>query len=172
MRVSALARSLATQTPARRGEAEAHQLQLVRESGTRGAHVTVWRPVDEAWKTVALELAATLRRLRYRVAMRVVPGDVRLAYFGPVGDPKNRAQAGPGMGAGPAPGGQMINVLFSCRSPSAFRLSQYCNHSVDTLARDAGDLQATSPVAAADKWAEADRAIVKASPVVPIAILG
>jgi hypothetical protein len=49
----------------------------------------VWPPVDEPWKTVALELAATLRRLRYRVDMHVVPGDVRLAYLSrPDRDPR------------------------------------------------------------------------------------
>jgi peptide/nickel transport system substrate-binding protein len=146
--------------------------RLVRASATRGMHVTVWQPVDDPWRTVALELEATLRRLGYRVNAHVIGGDV-FEYFGKVGDPKTRAQAGPGTWAPDVPiPSQMISLLLSCASPPPLALARYCKHAVDAKAHHAEEPQATSPNAAAAEWAAADRTITDAAPIVPIAVLG
>ena len=66
----------------------------------------------------------------------------------------------------------MINSLLSCTSPPDLSMSRYCDPDVDDKAQEAGELQASSPGAAADKWAEADQTIVDAAPIVPVAIQG
>ena len=145
--------------------------RLVTESGTRGMHVTVWRPVvEEPWRTFGIELAATLRRVGYRVDEHVVPGD-RFDYFGKLLDPKTRAQAGPATWAPDVPiPSQAVELLFSCRGPN--NLSQYCNRRLDARMRAAAASEYTHPGKSAAQWAQIDRAIVRDVPVVPVAILG
>ncbi|HEU5213321.1 MAG TPA: ABC transporter substrate-binding protein, partial [Gaiellaceae bacterium] len=144
--------------------------RLVSESGTKGAHVTVWSTVEKPWSTVAIELGATLRRLGYRVGEHVVPGN-RFDYFGAVGDPKNRVQAGPASWGPDLPiPSQMVGLLLSCRGPLSY--SHYCNHGLDAKMRDAAAKQYTAPGEAAAQWAQIDRAIVDDAPVVPVAVLG
>jgi peptide/nickel transport system substrate-binding protein len=66
--------------------------RLVARSGTRGQHVLVWAPADNA--AVARYFAQVLRRLGYRARSHIVGTRGNSAYYVPIGTPSTRAQIG------------------------------------------------------------------------------
>jgi peptide/nickel transport system substrate-binding protein len=146
--------------------------RLVRDSGTRGDRVTVWTTdVVPNAEPSARYLVAALRRLHYRVDLRVIPDDLD-AYFHSVQDPQGNESvqiAFSGWIADyPAPSGILI-PLFSCASVpagTAFgpNVSRFCDRVVEKEIRTAVVLQSSDPSAAGEAWARVDRTIVDQAP--------
>ena len=139
---------------------------LVERSGTAGDPVTIATSGSERQWVEAL--AETLRDLGYEVKIRVVPGDPYSGYYTEISDPKSRVQAGP---IGWAPDIPTANGVFeplvSCGGFA--NPAHFCDRDLDSLIERAKRVQGRDPAAANELWAEVDRRVIDASPLVPYA---
>ncbi len=136
--------------------------RLIEASGTRGSKVVVG-PVLGQFVGIRDELVTLLRELGYDATadQKTDPEPVFSAWFG-----RDTPQVGiwTWIGGG-TPGGNLR--AFGCSSENQ-SLTNYCDPAYDALVAEAGSLQATDPAAAAELWAEADRAVVDAALWVPL----
>ena len=146
-----------------RGPDLARAKTLVAESHTYGAHVSLWGYSDDPTirPSAVHEVALTLRRLGYRVHVRLVPH----SYF----DTGAPASAFAGIDMLPAGWLDVGPDLFfrpwvSC-SGTVNRF--FCDRHIDDLIQRAADLESSSPRAAAVTWAAADHATVDAAAWLP-----
>ena len=104
-----------------------------------------------------------LRSLGYRVAVKPVGA---AAYWGAVGDSRNRAQIGfdGWWGDYPAPASFLVE-LFSCPALDA---SEFCDPGIDRQMRRAQAEQLSDPTGSRALWQRVDREITDASPWVPL----
>jgi peptide/nickel transport system substrate-binding protein len=144
--------------------------RLVRESGRRGAIVTVWgfHFVGDTTRAVT----ATLNQIGLRARTRLVSGD---QLFTRLADSRSGVQIGVGgWGADyPTPLGYLFN-LYDCRafvpgSPFNSNFSEFCDRRVQAamaraLAAEESDVGASAPL-----WAAVDRMITDAAPTATIA---
>ena len=142
---------------------------LVARSGTRGMKVTVWA-WDQA-KGFTRVAVKVLHSLGYRVTLKPVRGD---AYWGRVGDSRNRAQIGfYGAAASyPSPATFLVG-LFSCAAflPGSFdnnNVSEFCDPSIDRQMRKAEAEQQSDPAGARALWQRVDREVTDAALWVPL----
>jgi YVTN family beta-propeller protein len=144
---------------------------LVARSGTRGMKVTVW-----AWsqaKSFNRVAVKALRSLGYRVAVKPVGA---AAYWGAVGDSRNRAQIGfTGWQASYPSPAEFLVQLFSCpaflpRNPNNQNPSEFCDPGIDRQMRRAQAEQLSDPTASRALWQRVDREITDAAPWVPLII--
>ena len=144
--------------------AKAHE--LIRQSGTAGAHVTFWGfPGADSEARYARSL---LTRLGYRVSLKIFPGIP--GYFESLGKAllDGRAQAGSNGWFADYPAPSNFFSLVSCshaHDPSV-SLSGFCSRELDAKIRHASVLQARGQDSAAQLWAEADRDVTKFTPLV------
>ena len=139
--------------------------RLIAASGTRGARVQVWGPPKYA--AVARYAGEVLRRLGYRVRVRVLPFP---SYFNYVNDSRHHAQVGVYAWAADFLTASGFFVPFSCSSlvrgsPANGNPSQFCDRAMD--AGYAAALAAHGAEANA-RWAALDRRVVAASPAIPL----
>jgi peptide/nickel transport system substrate-binding protein len=143
---------------------------LVARSGTRGAHVTVVAS-EAGFAAEARLLAAALRRLRYRVRLRLLPEPVD--YFPYIANSDNRVQVAPGIWAADWPSSLgFLSPVFACasfvpRSGDQTNYSAFCDPETERLMRRAQRLPSGDPRADA-LWAQADRRITDQAAVVPL----
>lgn len=141
--------------------------RLVAASGSRGARVKVWGFAGR-YVPVVRYAGEVLRRLGYRVRVRVVPDPAR--YFVYVNDSRHHAQAGfTGWIADYLTPASFFDP-FTCshlvrNSTDNNNTSQFCDHAVDA-GYDAG-LGARGTEANAH-WAALDRRVLAAAPAVPL----
>ena len=142
--------------------------ELVAESGTAGARIDLWGAIG--WSEDIVRYSArVLRRLGYRARARFQPGIG--SYFGFILDPRNAIQAGyAGWVADFLTSSNFIAPSFSCdplalRGASTFNPSQFCDSQLDALVQRAVAMEGPS---ANELWAEADRRVVEAAPIVPL----
>ena len=159
-----------TRDPTREGAWDAPDLvkaqELVERSGTAGDTVTIAIPKEE--RPTAEVLAETLRDLGYEVSIRVVPGDPYSGYFTEVSDPESRVQAGPVTWFPDIPTpNSVFEPLVSCQGIA--NTAHFCDQGLDSLIERAKRIQSRNPGAANELWAEVDRRVIDASPVVPYA---
>jgi peptide/nickel transport system substrate-binding protein len=148
--------------------------RLVRASGTRGDRVTLIYSNQGApfpSPATARYVVSVLDQLGYRASLRVTSPD---AYFGQLGDSRQRAQAGffSWYQDFPVPS-DFIDPLLSCgsflpASPANVNTAEFCDPRIDAQARQALALQPGDPVAADARWAAVDRQIVNRAPWVPL----
>jgi peptide/nickel transport system substrate-binding protein len=137
--------------------------RLVARSGTRGARVVLWTGTIAGFEPLTPPLTRALRSLGYRVTVRHA-GD---RYFGLIGDPSTRAQAGPDGYIADFPSPSTFLNLLSCRTQDRSP-PRFCDPAADSLLRRAGALQASDPRAADALWAKAERRMLRAAPLVPL----
>ena len=142
--------------------------KLVANSGTAGARIDLWGALG--WSEDIVRYAArVLRRLGYRARARFQPDVGR--YFAFILDPRNPVQAGySGWVADFLTSSNFITPSFSCdpralRGTHTFNPSQFCDPRLDVLVNRA---LATDGSPANRLWAEADRHLVQAAPIVPL----
>jgi YVTN family beta-propeller protein len=142
--------------------------ELVAKSGTAGARIDLWGGVG--WSEDVVRYAAqVLRRLGYRARARFQPDVGR--YFAFILDPRNAVQAGyAGWIADFLTSSNFIAPSFSCdrralRGAHTFNPSQFCDSRLDALVNRAMAMEGSS---ANELWAEADRRVVRAAPIVPL----
>jgi YVTN family beta-propeller protein len=142
--------------------------KIVAKSGTAGARIDLWGAIG--WSEELVRYAAqVLRRLGYRARARFQPDLGR--YFAFILDPRNAVQAGyAGWIADFLTSSNFIAPSFSCdrralRGSHTFNPSQFCDSRLDALVQRA---LATEGSSANELWAEADRRVVQAAPIVPL----
>jgi YVTN family beta-propeller protein len=142
--------------------------RLVTQSGTRGMRVEVWS-FGGLYEQFARAARDALERLGYRARVRVIPDIGR--YFGYIGTPSNRVQAGVygWIGDFLTPS-SFFESTFRCPKrgpPSAVsnNASRFCDPAVD-----AAYARAIAAPGSEDNalWAELDRRVVSAAPTVPL----
>ena len=132
--------------------------QLVAESGTKGAKVTVWSPDGEQALPLMKGVVRVMQKLGYRARLHVVPQSVHFTTV-----KKKRKQAGfwgwlpdyPSTAA-------VIPPLLGCGQ--AANISRFCDRRLDAKMRRASRLQTTDPVASGKLWAEIDHALTDQAP--------
>ena len=140
--------------------------QLVKDSRTTNAPVTVLSVNDFPRKAVGSYLVRLLKDLGYRATLHAVSVDQFYTELG-------NSQIGFAGGFSPdfpAPSTFFLPVL-SCRSadqPRTGNWARFCDPHVDTLASDAVAAQLTDPAAARRLWAQADRIVTDQAPYVPV----
>ncbi|MDQ6849417.1 MAG: ABC transporter substrate-binding protein [Actinomycetota bacterium] len=144
--------------------------RLVAASGTRGMRVTVY--AEPAQAPGLRHVISALTDLGYRARL-VVWHKSDLAYFSYVADSRNKVQAAfYGWVANDASASSFLNTYrcgaFVPASPNNQNPAQFCAPSIDRLMNQAEQVQATSPAAANDLWAQVDRRIVDAAPWIPL----
>jgi peptide/nickel transport system substrate-binding protein len=148
---------------------------LVRRSGTRGMHVTVSVPGNEAgWASVVLadSIVEVLNDLGYRASRRSYPiaSDGSSFNF----SPDNPAEMKFGGWISDYPAASSFFVGLATCGGDISPQSGFCDAGIDEMIGRAAQIQFEDPVAAAALWAEVDRAVVDQAPYLwlanPIAI--
>ena len=150
--------------------------RLVAESGTRGMRVTVWimggdSIAAEARRRNAPVMVDALNKIGYRASIGVVPGEIS-GYFEALEDYQNSKRQVLLTGwvtDYPGPGNYFLPIA-TCPKTIAelgyvqFAFTRYCDPDLDELILKALDLQLEDPAASTKVWAEADRALTDAAP--------
>jgi YVTN family beta-propeller protein len=150
--------------------------ELVDHSGTKGMTVGVWAPQAGTRPAEAGYFVSVLRSLGYRAQLHIKPAGFPTIKF--LIDPRNHIQMGiaPGWSAAsPAPS-EFLQQLFTCDAirpddTNLPNISNFCDKTVDALVAAAETAElANNDVAARSLWRQAERKIVTAAPIVPIAV--
>jgi peptide/nickel transport system substrate-binding protein len=140
--------------------------RLVGASGTRGAKVTVWIPLNR--RSEGSGFVAVLRALGYRARPKLV-GD---SFYAQIGDPRLRIQAGVLSWQSDYPAASnFLAMFFRCHvpgAPSSQNGAQFCNGRIDRQITRAVGLEATDPSIANSLWSRIDRELVDDAPLVPL----
>jgi YVTN family beta-propeller protein len=130
--------------------------RLVRESHTRGEHVTFWS-YNVPWGRYVTQ---RLDALGYKASFRYVPAQHKSHdnYYSAVTGPHVKAQIGLASWVADYPtGDDFFSFLFSCNA--AFNFGGYCSHRLDTQIARAASLQVSNPAAADAHWARIDHQV-------------
>ena len=145
---------------------------LVAASGTRGTQVTLWSYSHrlEPYATEMGAVAAALRKLGYKVTIRIPGDDV---YYAKVDDSRVGAQAGIRSWLADYPAAadffqQHTCAAFQPGSPTNVNVSEFCDATTDKLVARAEQLEPTDPQRAAAAWAAVDRRVMSLAPVGPM----
>jgi YVTN family beta-propeller protein len=147
----------------------AKALQLVRESGTTNAPVTIWSS-NGPGRVLGSYLVKLLDDLGYRATLHAVS---ETRFSADLYDPRLKIQVSIGAGWGadfPSPSA-FFGPLLSCQSadePGTNNWARFCDRHVDALVSQAQAAQLTDPAAARRLWAQADRIVTDQAPYVPI----
>lgn len=139
--------------------------QLVRQSGTYGASVTVW---TSGLAERAMQHAVdAMNAIGYRATLHVIPTN---SYFGDL-DRNPEVQAGfvGWIASYPSPS-QFTSVSTCDEIKTGQNFAHFCDPSLDAGIAEALDLEAQSPQQASDAWARVDRALTDAAPLVPLLV--
>jgi YVTN family beta-propeller protein len=144
--------------------------RLVRASGTRGDHVTVWYSILGApfpSLATARYVVSVLDQIGYRASLRITSLDT---YYNVLGDSRNRVQAGFFGWAQdfPAPS-DFVDPLLTCGSfspgnPNNVNDAEFCDQRIDAQVRQAQSVEVSDPGAAAAHWAAIDRELTGKAP--------
>jgi YVTN family beta-propeller protein len=141
--------------------------RLIAASGTRGAKVTVWIPVNR--RPEGRVFVTLMRQLGYRARAKHLDED---SYYAGIGDPRRRIQAGLLSWQPDFPGpSNFIAFFFKCpgRDPRAnTNPSQFCDRGIDGQIERALNLEATDPAIATSLWSRLDHELVDLAPMVPL----
>lgn len=125
--------------------------RLVRESQTRGQHITFWSYYAPWGRYVTQRLNA----LGYKASFRYVPQD---QYYDKVIGAHVKAQIGLASWEADYPtADDYFSFLFSCNGSANF--GGYCDHRLDTKIARAESLQGRDPAAANARWAKIDHQV-------------
>lgn len=146
--------------------------RLVAAAGRRGDRVTVWSFSDVA--PSARALVASMRRVGLRAHIKVLPAE---KFFAKAADTRSGSQASVVIWVADSqtPHG-FLSPLFDCKAllpanPGNSNYAQFCDARSQRAMDRAVEAQATDLGRAGQLWANADRAITDAAPVVPLATL-
>jgi peptide/nickel transport system substrate-binding protein len=141
----------------------------VRESGTKGAHVTFW---SAAPPPIAAASARYERRLftqlGYRISLKRLTGFNE--YYGALGkSPLAQPQAGVNGWFADYPAASNFFSIVSCSTAGdhAVNASRFCSRTFDAQLKHASVLQTHDQDAASKLWAEVDRHATDLAAVVP-----
>jgi YVTN family beta-propeller protein len=137
---------------------------LVAASGKAGSPISVL--TYGRFSDAASYIVGVLNTLGFKADLRVAPDPN--AFFSELHDQVKgpMVQAATVTWTPDYPAASSVMFPYGCASPANF--ARLCDQSVQSLIDSALDLQQTDPVAAGQRWSEADRAIVDLAPVAPL----
>ncbi|MEP6648877.1 MAG: ABC transporter substrate-binding protein [Lapillicoccus sp.] len=145
-----------------RGPDLAKARQLVAESGTAGAPITVHHGGWPILGEIARYTASVLEGLGYRVDVHGVPDDVGESsdpYFDTV-----QLMVPLGWLADYPSPGTFYSFVGTCQKK---KYNRYCNQAVEATAAEARALASTDPIGALETWARVDQMLVDTAAVIP-----
>ena len=141
--------------------------QLVQESGTKGARVTVLSSDDEVNKAVAVYLQSVLNQIGFKASVKPISGNIFFTY---VQNTKNKVQINVQQWYQDYPAASdFLNILFGCDSfhpgsDSSINIAGFCDKTIDKQMKHALKAALTNEKAANVEWAKIDKKVTDASP--------
>jgi len=145
--------------------------QLVKESGTAGMAVGIVVQDDEVNKAIGEYVQSLLTELGYKATLKPISANIQFTY---IQNTKNRVQISLTAWYQDYPAASdFLNVLLSCASftpgsDSSINIAGFCDKGIDAQMQDALVTERTDQKAADAKWGQVDKAVMTASPVVPL----
>jgi len=141
--------------------------QLVQESGTKGAKVTVLSSDDEVNKAVAVYFQSVLNQIGYKASVKPISGNIFFTY---VQNTKNKVQINVQQWYQDYPAASdFLNILFGCDSfhpgsDSSINIAGFCDKKINAQMHKALKLAQTDEEAANALWTSIDRQVTDAAP--------
>jgi peptide/nickel transport system substrate-binding protein len=141
--------------------------QLVDQSGTKGASVTVLSSDDEVNKAVGVYLASVLNQIGYKATAKTISGNIFFTY---VQNTKNKVQINVQQWYQDYPAASdFLHILFGCEtfhpgSDSSINIAGFCNRPINNQMHKALKLEQTSFPAANRLWSKIDREVTDQAP--------
>jgi peptide/nickel transport system substrate-binding protein len=141
--------------------------QLVQQSGTKGAKVTVLSSDDEVNKAVAVYLQSVLNQIGYKASVKPISGNIFFTY---VQNTKNKVQINVQQWYQDYPAASdFLHILFGCESfhpgsDSSINIAGFCDKKINAQMHQALKLEQESFPAANQLWSKIDRQVTDASP--------
>ncbi len=142
--------------------------QLIEESGTKGAQVTLIGDDKAIPKSIATYMQSLLRDLGYDASLKVVSHNIQFTY---IQNTNNKVQIAVSdwYQDYPAPS-DFLGVLFSCSSfhpgsDSSVNISGFCDQKIEADMKKAMATAVTDLPAAGKMWAAVDKEVTDAAPV-------
>jgi peptide/nickel transport system substrate-binding protein len=141
--------------------------QLVQQSGTKGAKVTVLSSDDEVNKAVAVYFQSVLNQIGYKASVKPISGNIFFTY---VQNTKNKVQINVQQWYQDYPAASdFLNILFGCDSfhpgsDSSINIAGFCDKKIDGEMHRALRLEQTNEEAANALWASIDKQVTDAAP--------
>jgi peptide/nickel transport system substrate-binding protein len=141
--------------------------QLVQQSGTKGAKVTVLSSDDEVNKSVAVYLQSVLNQIGYKASVKPISGNIFFTY---VQNTKNKVQINVQQWYQDYPAASdFLYVLFGCESfhpgsDSSINIAGFCDKKINAQMHKALNLAVTNEPAANKLWAKIDKQVTDKAP--------
>lgn len=141
--------------------------QLVQQSGTKGAKVTVLSSDDEVNKAVAVYFQSVLNQIGYKASVKPISGNIFFTY---VQNTKNKVQINVQQWYQDYPAASdFLYVLFGCESfhpgsDSSINIAGFCDKKINAQMHAALKLEQTSETKANALWAKIDKQVTDAAP--------
>ncbi len=145
--------------------------QLVKQSGTRGAHVAVVGTTDTVGKAITLQFVQDLNRIGYVATPKLLSNAIQNPY---IQDSRNHVQVAYSQWFQDYPAASdFLNVLLGCGyfhpgSDASPNISGFCDRSVQAQMNHALRLGETNPAAANLVWSQVDRRATDLSPIITL----
>ncbi len=141
--------------------------QLIEESGTKGAKITLIGDDKAIPKSIATYMQSLLRDLGYDVDLKIISHNIQFTY---IQNTNNKVQVSvtDWYQDYPAPS-DFLSVLFSCASfhegsDSSINIAGFCDKKIDDDMKKAATTAVTDRPAADKLWAQVDREVTDAAP--------
>ena len=126
---------------------------------------------DEVNKAIGEYVQSLLTELGYKATLKPISANIQFTY---IQNTKNRVQISLTAWYQDYPAASdFLNVLLSCASftpgsDSSINIAGFCDKGIDAQMQDALVTERTDQKAADAKWGQVDKAVMTASPVVPL----
>lgn len=141
--------------------------QLVQQSGTKGAAVTVLSSDDEVNKAVAVYIQSVLNEIGYKASVKPISNNIFFTY---VQNTKNKVQINIQQWYQDYPAASdFLYILFGCESfhpgsDSSINIAGFCDKKINAQMHAALKLEQTNEQAANAAWAKVDKQVTDAAP--------
>jgi len=141
--------------------------QLVKESGTAGAKVTIYSSDDDVNKAMGVYIQSVLNEIGYKASVKPISVNIFFTY---VQNTKNKVQINVQQWYQDYPAASdFLYILFGCESfhpgsDSSINFSGFCNKPINAQMHKALNLAVTNETAANVLWAKIDKLVTDAAP--------
>ncbi len=141
--------------------------QLVQQSGTAGASVSVVGTTDTVGKSLTLQLVNDLNAIGYKATAKLLGAGPQYPY---IQNSSNKIQIGYSQWFQDYPAASdFLNVLLGCsnfrpNSDASPNISEFCDKGIQAKMDQAATTGVTDPAAANKQWAQVDHDVTDAAP--------
>ena len=145
--------------------------QLVQESGTAGAKVTLITQDDEVNRAIGENVVSTLNQIGYQATVKAISSNIQFTY---IQNTKNKVQISLTQWYQDYPAASdFLNVLLGCASftpgsDSSINIAGFCDKAIQAKMDSALKTAQTDPKAADAIWAQVDQDVMTAAAVAPL----